>query len=202
MTSPVKLALKHCWDDLPPALQAHYRVDNSKLHTESGHLSVEYPFWLQWPLNLVVRFGILVNQREQQVPTTVQRELRDGVEYWQRQLAFSKKPASFSSHTIYHQDDTIIEFPNRLLGLRMKLSWSDNTLRYDSDGYVLNVAERYLRIPDWLTLGKASIEERALTDTRFEMDFRIRHPLLGEVFRYSGVFDITTHPTGHKAPPN
>lgn len=189
MNSPVQQALKTVWDVIPPALQAHYNVNDS-VHVEHGHLSVEYPVWLQWPLNLMVKFGVLVNQREREVPTTVQREIRDGVEYWHREMGFSKKPAAFTSYTRFKDDRTIVEYPNRLLGLRMKLSWSDNTLRYHSDGYVLAVFGREIRIPDCLALGKASIEERALTETRYEMDFSIRHPLFGQVFRYYGEFEV------------
>ena len=189
MTSPVQRALAVVWNDIPPALQAHYSVNDS-VHVEHGHLSVEYPSWLQWPLNIMVKFGVLVNQRELEVPTTVQREIRGDIEYWHREMVFTKKPATFTSYTLFKEAGTIVEYPNRLLGLRMKLSWSDNTLRYHSDGYVLGVFGREMRIPDWLALGKASIEERALADGRYEMDFRIRHPLFGEVFRYYGVFEV------------
>jgi hypothetical protein len=45
-----------------------------------------------------------------------------------------------------------------------------------------------LPIPEWLVLGHTTIVEEAIDETHFVMDFRLTHPLLGEVFRYSGKF--------------
>ena len=47
-------------------------------------------------------------------------------------------------------------------------------------------------IPEWLTLGHATIVEEALDDTHFAMDFRLTHPLFGQLFRYSGTFEAAT----------
>lgn len=46
----------------------------------------------------------------------------------------------------------------------------------------------------WPSVGHTTIVEEALDATRFAMDFRLTHPLFGEVFRYSGEFEAQTLP--------
>jgi len=188
--SPVQQALGEQWNELPAGLKAHY-IMSGDVHRERGHLDVEYPRWLQWPMNITVRLGALLNRRGKAIPTTVERRLKDGQEYWLRTLVFPDgETKQFTSKTVCDGPMRLIEFSNEHLGLRMRLSFADGCLRYHSDGYVLKVFGRLLRIPEWLALGYGSIEERAVSDNRVVMDFRLRHPLLGQVFRYSGEFEV------------
>ena len=46
-----------------------------------------------------------------------------------------------------------------------------------------------LPIPEWLALGHTTIVEEAVDESQFRMDFRLTHPLFGQVFRYAGIFD-------------
>jgi len=46
-----------------------------------------------------------------------------------------------------------------------------------------------LPVPEWRLLGRTSIVEEAVDATHFVMDFRLTHPLFGQVFRYSGEFE-------------
>ena len=188
--SPVEQALSEVWQQLPAGLQAHYRMSGD-MHREHGHLDVEYPTWLQWPMNLLVRMGALLNRRGKAIPTLVERKLKDGQEHWFRSLVFPDgERMNFTSQTVCVAPMQIIEFSNSFLGLRMTLSFTDDCLRYHSDGYVLKLAGILIRIPEWLALGYASIEERAVGENRFAMDFRLKHPLFGQVFRYCGEFEV------------
>lgn len=193
--SPVQQALGEAWQQLPTGLQVHYLM-TSNIHREQGYLDVEYPKWLQWPLNLLVRTGALLNRRGKAVPTTVERRLENGKEFWFRTLVFADgETMTFTSQTVCVAPMQIIEFSNGFLGLRMTLSSEDDCLRYHSDGYVLKLADRLIRIPEWLALGYASIEERAVGENRFVMDFKLRHPLFGQIFRYSGDFEVKSEQT-------
>lgn len=188
--SPVQQALGDVWQQLPAGLQAHYRI-NGGVHQERGHLDVEYPRWFQWPLNILVKMGALLNRRGKAVPTTVERKIRNGQEFWFRSLVFPDgETMTFTSQTACVAPMQIIEFSNGFLGLRMTLSFADDCLRYHSDGYVLKLADKLIRIPEWLALGYASIEERALTENSFAMDFTLKHPLFGQIFRYTGEFEV------------
>jgi hypothetical protein len=51
-----------------------------------------------------------------------------------------------------------------------------------------------LHIPEWATLGHTTIVERALDEHHFAMDFRLTHPVFGQVFRYSGTFRSNAGP--------
>jgi hypothetical protein len=82
----------------------------------------------------------------------------------------------------------IVEFVNPYLGLELAPWVEGEGLRYRSVAYVLRLGRRQLTLPRWLTPGQASIVERAVDAEHYAMDFRLVHPLFGQVFRYSGVF--------------
>ena len=43
-------------------------------------------------------------------------------------------------------------------------------------------------IPESMVLGHIAIVERDLSGNDFAMDFRLTHPVLGQIFRYAGTF--------------
>jgi hypothetical protein len=56
----------------------------------------------------------------------------------------------------------------------------------------VNSLDRFhLSLPEWLFLGHTTIIERAVSDSEFEMDFRLTHPILGRIYRYAGRFRTT-----------
>lgn len=65
-------------------------------------------------------------------------------------------------------------------------------LHYRGVRFVAKIGAVTIPIPEWLTLGHATIFEEALDDTHFAMDFRLTHPLFGQLFRYSGTFEAAT----------
>jgi hypothetical protein len=61
---------------------------------------------------------------------------------------------------------------------------------------VIQLFGRQLRLPEGLLLGHTEIEERAIDGESFAMDFRLIHPLFGQIYRYSGVFSTSRQQTG------
>jgi hypothetical protein len=61
-------------------------------------------------------------------------------------------------------------------------------LHYSGVRFVARVGRWVLHIPQWCALGHTIIVERALDDHHFAMDFRMVHPVFGQVFRYCGTF--------------
>jgi hypothetical protein len=55
----------------------------------------------------------------------------------------------------------------------------------------------HVPIPQWLALGTTSIVEEAVDERRFIMDFRMTHPWFGQLFRYSGVFEVEVEQPVH-----
>ncbi|HLO61611.1 MAG TPA: DUF4166 domain-containing protein, partial [Azonexus sp.] len=115
--------------------------------------------------------------------------------YWQRQIRFADgETVRFDSIWESAENNTLIEYVNPVLGLQMRPYVVADRLHYHGVRFVTRLGRWRLPIPEWLALGHTTIVEQALDDTRFAMDFRLSHPLFGEVFRYSGEFTASTLP--------
>ena len=202
--SLMQQALGEQWELLPTALKAHYQQGNN---TDSGALDIEYPGFMQLYLNVMRLMGALVNRRGKAVPATVEKWMEGDVQQWKRSIQFpgwdvgvknadkvdrsGKKKAKtiyFKSHWIYAGGNQLIEYVNPFLGLRMAVSVKGEVLYYEGISYVLKLGKLLIPIPEWLVLGHTTIVEKALNENEFSMDFRLRHPWFGQLFRYSGVF--------------
>lgn len=189
--SLIQQTLSNQWQQLPPALQAHYANNTAGENIAEGHLNVDYPNWMQLPLHMLRLFGALVNRRGKDLPTRVVCTTHEGQQHWHRTITFpNSKQLQFKSRLTRHEKtDKLIEFTMPFLGMRFGLNTDDNgQVHYQSDAYILKIGKALIAIPDTWMLGQATIIETANEDGSFEMDFRIRHPWFGEIFTYSGRF--------------
>lgn len=174
------------WERLPPALQAHYRDDGSR---DIGHLDIAFPAWLTpllWAMRLL---GALVHRRGRGVETTVRKQAEAGRQHWRRTLRYADgRVLRFDSYRVASRAG-LIEFVNPWLGLEMVPSVVGQQLHYRGIRMVARLGPWLLTVPEWLVLGHTSIVERAVGPHRYAMDFRMTHPLLGELFRYTGEFE-------------
>lgn len=186
--SLMQQALGKDWNALPAPLRRHYQRDG---HTTVGALDIAYPRWMQPLLSGLRRIGALVHRRGERVPTTVAKQMdADGlIQRWHRDIRFADgQLIVFKSHWRYAGGNHLVEYVNPFLGLCMAVSVENGCLRYRGRHFELKLGALRLPLPEWLLLGHTEIVERALDDERFVMDFRIRHPLFGETFRYGGEF--------------
>ncbi len=185
--SIMQMALKDQWQELPQSLKAHYQGDDN---ADVGKLSIEYPKAMQLPLNLLKILGALINRAGNEIPATVEKSMRRNKQYWRREINFlDGRKVIFESVWQYHDGNELIEFVNRFIGLRMAVKVEDETLYYEGKGFELRLGKLRLSIPEWMLLGHTSIEEKAIDDNHFAMDFRLHHPLFGQIYRYSGTFN-------------
>jgi hypothetical protein len=185
-TSLMKLALGEAWERLPPALKAHYQAG---LNRDVGALDVEYPRAMQLYLNVLRRLGALVNRPGKAVPTVVEKRIEGGIQYWKRVMRFPDGGSvRFESRWVYNGGCRLTEYVNPMIGLCMAVRVEEGRLRYEGRHFVVKLGRIRLTVPEWLVLGHTTIVEKALDDGRFAMDFRLRHPIFGQVYRYSGVF--------------
>ncbi len=190
-TPLMQRALGSQWHELPAGLQNHYKQQADGSSYEQGWLSISYPRWMQWPLNVMRLFGALVNKAGTEAPTQVSRQMDGDTQRWMREINYADgHKIVFNSQVTYHQENILVEHVNRLLAMRLAVSVRQNKLYYKSRGYVLKLGKWQLLIPEWLALGYGYIEEEALSDDRFRMNFWLKHPLFGELFRYRGEFTI------------
>lgn len=174
------------WAQLPPALQAHYQ---DKTNTDLGVLDIDYPRWMQPCLSLLRLVGALLNQRGKAIPTTVHKFMDGSAQRWQRSVRFPNGTTMvFNSHWVYAGGNELIEFVNSFLGLRMALRVAESKLYYEGKYYVIQLGRLSIPLPEWLVLGHTSIVETAIDANHFTMDFRLQHPLFGQIYRYTGKF--------------
>jgi len=184
--SLMQIALGDQWQELPPALQAHYQ---SNANSDIGQMDIEYPIYMQPYLSVLRLFGVLINRRGKNIPTTVEKHMKGDIQYWKRTIRFSQdKIILFNSFWVHDGDNELIEYVNPFLGLRMSVHIENNELHYEGCNFVVKLGKLLLPIPEWLVLGHTTIVETALNDSEFRMDFKLKYPILGIIFRYSGEF--------------
>ena len=197
MNSMMQNILGDAWHQLPPALQAHYKAGAS---VDSGHLRIDYPGWMQPLLGVLRIFGALMHCRANRTSARVEKAVAGERQLWRRTITYPNgKVLQFNSYWVVTPSKHIIEFVNPVLGLEMVPRVEGAMLRYRGVRYVVKLGHYLVGIPEWLVLGHTTIDEVALDATRFAMDFRLTHPLFGQVFSYAGTFDTdveTTKPMG------
>lgn len=187
MSSLMQRALGAQWHELPPALQIHY---GDGLAIDRGRLDIEFP-WFMRPLLLLLRLiGALVDRRGSAVETVVEKRMAGATQTWRRRLRYADgHTRSFDTVWCHEGGNRLVEFVNPLLGVRLLPRVVEGRLHYDSAGFVLRVGRRLLALPEWAALGHTFIVEQAIDARRFHMDFRLVHPLFGQLYRYSGEFE-------------
>lgn len=194
MNSPMQTALGTAWHQLPAALRTHYQHGTTR---DTGYLDISFPPWMAPWLCLLHRLGALLPRTGRGVATVVDKRVAGQRQYWQRRIRFADG-ATFCFDSIWEaaENGTLIEYVNPVLGLQMKPYVEAGRLHYRGLRFVARLGRWRLPIPEWLALGHTTIVEQALTENRFAMDFRLTHPLFGEVFRYCGEFEASTLPAG------
>ena len=183
----MRQALGEQWQELPAALKAHYQINEN---TDIGALDIEYPRGMQIVLNILQLFGALLNRRGKLIPTQVRKVMKGKEQYWKRTLSFPDgKTLLFTSRWVYAEGNELIEYVNSFLGLRMAVSVKDGKLHYAGVHYVIQLGRVRIVVPEWLMLGHTTIIETALDESHFAMDFRLHHPLFGQIYRYAGKFE-------------
>ncbi len=184
--SLMQQALGEQWQQLPASLQAHYQQTSNK---DIGTLDIEYPRYMQPYLSFMRLLGALVNQQGKAVPATVEKWMDGDIQQWKRSISFPNgKTVFFKSHWVHAGGNELIEYVNSFMGLRMAVTVEKGQLHYSGKHYVMKMGSFLLPIPEWLILGHTTIVETAINDNEFTMDFRLRHPWFGQVFRYAGKF--------------
>lgn len=190
MKSLMQQALGADWEKLPPALQAHYRFGAT---VDTGSMDIEYPRFMQPAWSILSLFGALVDRQGKGVTAVVEKSVVGECQVWERTIIYADgQVVRFNSFWVAAGNGEVVEFVNPVLGLQMAPYVVGDKLHYRGVKFVAKLGPVTIPIPEWLTLGHATIVEEALDDTHFAMDFRLTHPLFGQLFRYSGTFEAAT----------
>ncbi|MCK6376724.1 MAG: DUF4166 domain-containing protein [Zoogloea sp.] len=194
MKSLMQQALGEAWHHLPPSLQAHYLPGTT---LDVGHLDIEYPAFMQPVLFVLSHIGALVRRRGKAVATQVEKSVAGERQQWRRTMCFADGTLQrFDSVWESGPQGHVVEFVNPWLGLQMQPTVVGQQLHYRGVRFVVRLGCWTLGIPEWLALGHTTIVEKALDERRFAMDFRLTHPVFGQVFRYSGEFEANAQECG------
>lgn len=193
--SVIEQALGEQWRRLHPLIKRHYdivpgRDEQRRMQgrmDEVRHSTAAKLFLIPGRL-----LGALVHRRGCDVPVEVSNTTRadnGDAMFWHRTFYFpGKRPLHFRSCMVYAGDQPIIEYVRFGVGLRLRISEQAGALRFESAGYVWKVGPLLLALPGSWILGHAVIEERAMNENEFYVDFEMRHLWLGCLFAYRGRF--------------
>jgi hypothetical protein len=115
---------------------------------------------------------------------------------WQRDFRFpGGRRRRFTSRIDYDERlGRVIEAvgPGKALAIAWQIRFEPPaTLRLDCAGWVLRLGRWRARLPEWLLGAGWGVETADLSAPgRIRIDFAVSHPLLGDVFGYSGIFSV------------
>lgn len=193
----VKRALGPEWERLPEILRRNFALrpgTDDEVRLQGVMHQIRYSrigSLFIWPGRL---FGALVPWQGENVGIRI--DIRTHAAdarfmYWHRVHFFAENPEYvFASRMEYLEGNEFIERVRTGLGMRMKATLVNATLRFEAVCYQLDVLGFSLRIPNWLLLGTGLIIEREVAPDAFEMHFEINHPWWGRTFTYTGVFSF------------
>lgn len=84
----------------------------------------------------------------------------------------------------------VIEWTSSGIGWRATYSYENNRVILRHKGYCIRIFGKRVSLPITALFGTPSAEEKAISDDEFSMTMSIRHPLLGELYSYGGVFKV------------
>jgi len=149
-------------------------------------------FWL------LGKFGILVGKAGKNIPTTLVVKPTPKGQLWRRTLHFDE-PVQFNSLNTYDPKiKRVMEWvgPGNALGMVWNITFQPpKTLLLVTSGWILRLGRAQIQIPNWLwpwTLGRADTTQHAdeKKEDTIHIDLVIRHAIFGEMFGYSGTFQI------------
>lgn len=195
--SVMQKALGKKWDNLGGSIKKHYDLTPGTEGevTVAGTMDeVTHSIWAKPIIIIGQLFGALVPYKGTNVPVIAKNWTQSNNSkalFWYRTFTFpGKQPYIFESRMEHYKEDEIVEFVRFNLGVRMQVSEKDGSLIYKNVDYIWKLGKLTIHVPNWLTLGDADIIETPVSDTQFIMDFTMRHPMFGLMFRYRGSFTI------------
>lgn len=185
------------WDKLPVVLQKHYanRGFSNDVTTVEGHLDVRYNWLMKLLAPMLRALGLLVPFAQRNIATTVRfsSEMSSNVFCFDRECRVEgRKPFHFRSRLVPQGGNEVIEFMRFGIGWRCAFSFENDEVTLSHRGYVWRLFGINIPVPIGLVLGVGSAREQALSDTSFRMCMTITHPLWGQVYEYTGDFELVT----------
>lgn len=182
------------WDKLGKVIQNHYFLkpysdDYICVKGEMDEIYHSPIAKILIPFGLL--FGAIVPYNRKKVPIDVHYSSKPENSKLDWDRVFKLSPTNefhFKSYMELQQGNEVIEYVRFEVGLKLLVTAEEGALIFRDNGYVWKIFGINIPIPmNWI-FGNAYIEERPLDDKKFSMKMIIKHPLFGDLFRYSGKF--------------
>jgi hypothetical protein len=117
-------------------------------------------------------------------------DVAGGGTVWERRYAFAGRPETVvRSMKKLDDDGSLVEALNAGLHMRLRVFEDQGALHFLSTGYFFRIGPLRVPLPDWFPPGPTHVVHEDRDDGRFTFTMRTEHPLLGEMFFQSGVFE-------------
>lgn len=87
-----------------------------------------------------------------------------------------------------NEEAGLVEMVGFGFGMKLNVYEKEGAIVFESEKFFLQLGNKKIRIPGWLTPGKTLVTQRAINDEEFEFRLDVKHPILGEVYRQVGIF--------------
>jgi hypothetical protein len=181
------------FEQLPAVLKKRYanRIYSEDKVVLSGHLDVTFSTFFKRLSFFARLMGALATYAEKNITTHVMIKSKKKSKkiFMQRTLVLNnKKTIRFYSKFIYPKHNQMFEYTRSLFGWRATYELKENTLIMKHHSWGIYCFGLIIPMPVGFLLGRCYAEDIALSDHQFSMMMKVEHPLLGELYRYSGKF--------------
>ncbi|TQV72121.1 DUF4166 domain-containing protein [Aliikangiella marina] len=181
------------WHKLHPLVQKRFGDDQNKAVVYQGVMSEIY---LSTMGKLFAQVCRLIGQplalyEGMNVPMKVhvyENSILGGMT-WDRFYQYQNKPVNrVKSTKVIQANGVLVEVVGCGFGMKLNPSESAGAIVFESDYFFLQLGKKRIKIPDWLTPGKMTVSQRALSDEWFEFKLDVTHKLLGRTYYQIGQF--------------
>lgn len=183
------------WDALPPVMHRHYanRPYSTEVNRVRGTLDVFCKPPLLWFAPIMKFLGQVPACNEQNVAVQVDFESDRYSRAFQFNRTFyfnQEKPYVFRSRMLPAGRNAMFEVMRWGLTWKAAFTWDGNKVVMTHRGYAFHLWGYFLPLPLTFILGAGNAWEQPVSDTVFVMSMNIRHPWWGEIYGYSGQFEV------------
>lgn len=182
---------------LPRVLQLRYAnkpySNDSVLLQGQMNINISKTFRLLSPLFKLT--GALVMYSANNVPVKVELRSQEKSREIMMHRTFNyrdRKPVSFNSRILSVKKNVVIELMRFRFAARLIYSFDKDKITMNYGGYVFRLGQYLIPMPLGFLIGKFYSFEQAESDDVFNMQVKVVHPLMGNIFQYDGRFKIVT----------
>lgn len=184
------------WLLLPPAIQSRFTASKStrSVTIYQGRIHQTRHSYLGRVLAMTCRLigsPLSYNKNIRGPATVIVRESEStNSQYWTRIYpTASGLPQVIQSQKMFKGPTGLVEMISPHFGVKLTLSASHQALAFTSAGYVFQLGGRALPLPNWLSPGQMKVTHRQTGARRFRFTLQLTHPLFGELFYQTGIFE-------------